>query len=133
MLDSNLIREKPEMVKAAMRDLNAEAPIDHILILDTRRREVLTEVESLRAERNTVSKEISRSKDQAARQAKIEEMRVVGARIKELETELKEVESDLYDAQLQVPNLPGPDVPVGPDEEHNLLVYERGEPRVFDF
>ena len=63
MLDSNLIREKPEMVKAAMRDLNAEAPIDHILMLDTRRREVLTEVESLRAERNAVSKEIGRSKD----------------------------------------------------------------------
>ena len=133
MLDSNLIREKPEMVKAAMRDLNAEAPIDHILMLDTRRREVLTEVESLRAERNTVSKEISRSKDTAARQAKIDEMRVVGARIKELETELKEVESELYAAQLQVPNLPGPGVPVGSDEEHNLLVYEKGEPRVFDF
>ena len=133
MLDSNLIREKPEMVKAAMRDLNAEAPIDHILMLDTRRREVLTEVESLRAERNTVSKEISRSKDPEARQAKIDEMRVVGARIKELETELKEVESELYAAQLQVPNLPGPGVPVGSDEEHNLLVYEKGEPRVFDF
>ena len=133
MLDSNLIREKPEMVKAAMRDLNAEAPIDHILLMDVRRREVLTEVESLRAERNTVSKEISRSKDTAARQAKIDEMRVVGARIKELETELKEVESELYAAQLQIPNLPGPGVPVGPDEEHNLLVWEKGEPRVFDF
>ena len=133
MLDSNLIREKPEMVKAAMRDLNAEAPIDHILMLDSRRREVLTEVESLRAQRNTVSKEISRSKDQEARQAKIEEMRVVGARIKDLETELKQIESELYDAQLQVPNLPGPGVPVGPDEEHNLLVWEKGEPRVFDF
>ena len=133
MLDSNLIREKPEMVKAAMRDLNAEAPIDHILLLDTRRREVLTEVESLRAERNAVSKEISHSKDTAARQAKIDEMRVVGTRIKELETELKEVESELYAAQLQVPNLPGPGVPVGSDEEHNLIVWEKGDRRVFDF
>ena len=133
MLDINLIREKPEMVKAAMHDLNAEAPIDQILTLDTRRREVLTEVELLRAERNTVSKEISRSKDQEARQAKIKEMRVVGARIKELEKELNEVESELYDAQLQVPNLPGPGVPVGPGEEHNVLVWEKGEPRAFDF
>jgi seryl-tRNA synthetase len=133
MLDINLIREQPEMVKAAMRDLNDEAPIDRILTLDARRREVLTEAESLRAERNTVSKEISRSKDKEARQAKIEEMRVVGARIKELEAELKEVESALYEAQLQVPNLPGPGVPVGPDEEHNVLVWEKGEPRTFDF
>jgi seryl-tRNA synthetase len=133
MLDINLIREQPEMVKAAMRDLNDEAPIDRILTLDARRREVLTEAESLRAERNTVSKEISRSKDKEARQAKIEEMRVVGARIKELEAELKDVESELYEAQLQVPNLPGPGVPVGPDEEHNVLVWEKGEPRTFDF
>ena len=133
MLDSTLIREKPEMVKSAMRDLNVEAPIDYILTLDARRREVLTEAESLRAERNTVSKEISRSRDQEARQAKIDEMRVVGARIKELETELKAVEEELYTAQLQVPNLPGPGVPVGPDEEHNVLVWEKGEPRLFDF
>ena len=133
MLDINLIREKPDMVKAAMRDLNAEAPIDQIMALDVRRRDLLTEAEMLRAERNTVSKEIGRSKDNAERQAKIEEMRTVGARIKELETQLKEIEDALYDAQLQVPNLPGPGVPVGPDEEHNVLVWEKGEPRVFDF
>ncbi len=133
MLDLNLIREKPDMVRAAMRDLNAEAPIDQILDLDVRRRELLTETEALRAERNTVSKEISRSKDKEARQAKIEEMRVVGARIKELESELKEVEAELYGAQLQVPNLPGPGVPVGPGEEQNVLVWEKGEPRAFDF
>jgi seryl-tRNA synthetase len=133
MLDSNLIREKPEMVKAAMRDLNAEAPIDQILVLDARRREVLTETEALRAERNTVSKEIGRSKDKEARQVKIEEMRVVAARIKDLETELKAIEEELYAAQLQVPNLPGPGVPVGPDEEHNVVVWEKGEPRAFDF
>jgi seryl-tRNA synthetase len=133
MLDSNLMREKPEMVKAAMRDLNAEAPIDQILVLDARRREVLTETEALRAERNAVSKEIGRSKDQEARQARIEEMRLVGARIKDLETELKTIEGDLYTAQLHVPNLPGPGVPVGPDEEHNVLVWEKGEPRAFDF
>jgi hypothetical protein len=63
MLDINLLREKPEFVKAAMRDLNVEAPIDEILALDAHRRELLTEVEALRAERNAVSKEIGRTKD----------------------------------------------------------------------
>jgi len=133
MLDINLIREKPEMVKAAMVDLNIEAPIDDILALDTRRRELLTEVEALRSERNTVSKEIGRSKDQEERQAKIERMRAVSDRIKTIETELKTVETDLYEAMLQVPNLPGPGVPVGADEEHNALVWEKGELREFDF
>jgi seryl-tRNA synthetase len=133
MLDINVIREKPQAVKAAMADLNAEAPIDEILDLDARRRELLTEVEALRAERNAVSKEIGRTRDKEARQAKIEKMRVVGDRIQALETDLKTVESDLYDAMLQVPNLPGPGVPVGPGEEHNVVVWERGEPREFDF
>ena len=133
MLDINLIREKPEMVKAAMLDLNAEAPIDQILSLDAGRRELLQEVELLRAERNTVSKEISRSRDQEQRQIKIERMRAVGDRIKALETELKDVESDLYEAMLLVPNLPGEGVPVGPDESHNVVVRQEGEPRPFDF
>ena len=133
MLDINLIREKPEMVKAAMLDLNAEAPIDQILSLDASRRELLQEVESLRAERNTVSKEISRSRDQEQRQIKIERMRAVGDRIKTLERELKDVESDLYEAMLLVPNLPGEDVPVGPDESHNVVVRQEGEPRLFSF
>jgi seryl-tRNA synthetase len=133
MLDINLIREKPETVKAAMADLNAEAPIDQILALDAERRELLREVEALRAERNVVSKEIGRTRDNEARQVKIAEMRAVGDRIKELETDLRAVESDLDEAMLQVPNLPGPDVPVGPDEGHNVVVWEKGEFREFGF
>jgi seryl-tRNA synthetase len=133
MLDLNLIREEPEKVKSAMRDLNAEAPIDQILALDTRRREILTEVEALRAERNAVSKEISRTKDPESRQAKIEEMRVVGDRIQALEADLKAVESVLYDAMLQVPNLPAPGVPIGPDESQNIVIRQEGEPRQFGF
>jgi seryl-tRNA synthetase len=133
MLDIGLIREKPEMVKAAMIDLNTEAPIDEILALDTRRRDILTEVEALRARRNTVSKQIGRTKDQDARQAKIQEMRVVGERIKALDATLKGTEEDLYDSMLQVPNLPSPGVPVGPDEDYNVVIRQEGEPRAFDF
>ena len=133
MLDINIIRDKPEMVKDAMTALNTEAPIDEILALDVQRREVLTEVETLRAERNVVSKEIGRSKDQEARQVKIEAMRTVAERIKVLEAELKQVEEDLYEAMLLVPNLPAPDVPLGPGEEQNVLIRQEGEPRSFDF
>ena len=133
MLDLNVIREKPDMVKAAMVDLSAKAPINEILALDARRREFLKEVEALRAERNVVSKEIGRSKDQEERQTKIERMRAVGDRIKTLEAELKAIESNLYEAMLQVPNLPGPGVPAGPDESHNVVVRQEGEPREFDF
>jgi seryl-tRNA synthetase len=133
MLDIGLIREKPDMVKAAMTDLNTSAPIDEILALDAQRRQLLNEVEALRAERNAVSKEIGRTKDQQARQAKIEQMRTVGDRITELDVDLNSVEARLNDALLQVPNLPGPGVPVGPGEEQNVVVWEKGVLREFDF
>jgi seryl-tRNA synthetase len=133
MLDITFIREKPDLVKAAMVDLNVEAPIDEVLALDEQRREILTQVEALRAERNTVSKEIGRMKDQAERQAQIERMRAVGARIDTLEAELNDVEARLHDALLWVPNLPDPGVPVGPDESHNIVIRQEGQPPSLDF
>jgi seryl-tRNA synthetase len=132
-LDLNLIREKPDFVKAAMADLNAEAPIDQILALDLRRRELLTEVEALRAERNAASKQISQAQDQGARQAQIDRMRAVGDRIAALEGDLKATEADLAEAMLLVPNLPGPGVPIGPDDSHNVVVRQEGQVRRFDF
>ena len=79
MLDINLIRESPELVRKALRDRQMDtAPVDAILKLDDQRRGMLTEVETLKAERNTVSKEIGQMKDAASRQAKIEAMRAVG-------------------------------------------------------
>jgi seryl-tRNA synthetase len=133
MLDIALIREKPDLVKAALIDLNVEAPIDEILTLDEQRREILTEVEALRAQRNTVSREIGRMQDQQERQAQIERMRAVRDRIDALETQLNGIEDRLQDALLWVPNLPGPGVPVGPDESHNVLVRQEGQPPSLDF
>ncbi len=133
MLDLTLIREKPDFVKAEVRKLNAEAPIDQIVELDQQRRTLLVEVEGLRQERNVVSKQIGKMKDPSERQAKIAEMRQVADRITELDEALRRVEAELEEAMLWVPNLPHVSVPVGPDEEHNLLVRQEGEPRSFDF
>nr|MBC8450445.1 serine--tRNA ligase [Chloroflexota bacterium] len=133
MLDLNFIREHPDEVKEALVKLSTDAPIDTILELDAERRELLQEVETLRAERNRVSKEIGRMKDKAARQAHIAAMRQVGDRIQALDDRLRGVEETLNDALLQVPNMPHPSVPVGPDESHNVLVRAEGEPRDFDF
>jgi seryl-tRNA synthetase len=133
VLDLALIREKPDWVKAEIVKLNAEAPIDRIVELDQQRRSLLQEVEALRQQRNAVSKEIGRMKDQAQRQVKITEMRQVGDRIGELDEQLRQVEADLNEAMLWVPNLPHASVPVGPDDSHNLVVRQEGEPREFDF
>jgi len=133
MLDLNFIREHADEVKQALVTLNTTAPIDEILQLDRRRRELLQVVESLRARRNAVSKEIPRIKDAAQREQLVAEMRQVGDQIKELEAELKAVDERLTAALYEVPNMPAPGVPVGPDETHNVIVRTVGEPRQFDF
>ncbi len=133
VIDLGFIREHADEVRAAMRDLNATAPIDEILALDKRRRELLGEVESLRAERNRASKEIPRLKDPEAKQELIVSMRAVGERISALEAELAPVQERLDEALLKVPNLPHAGVPVGSDESQNVVVRTVGELPTFAF
>ena len=131
MLDVKFIREHPDAVREALVKLNDTAPIDEILALDRRRRELLAETDALKHQRNVVSKEIGlmQEKDQAL----IEEMREVGARIKTLDSMLDQVEEELNHLLLLVPNMPDPSVPAGRDESENVLVRTVGEPRQFDF
>lgn len=133
MIDLKLIREHPDLVRREIAKLNTTAPIDDILVLDAKRRDLLQEVEALKAQRNAVSKEISRLKDSAEREARIAEMRAVGERIALLDAEVRSVDERLNQLLLEVPNLPHPDVPVGKDETENVVVRTVGEPRRFDF
>jgi seryl-tRNA synthetase len=129
MIDINIIREDTDFVKDAMEKLGADAPIDVILDLDERRRELLVEVEGLRHTRNVTSKKIGRMETEEARQSLIEEMRGVNERIDEFEEKLKEVDAELEQALFQVPNLPHESVPVALDESENVLVRQEGEPK----
>lgn len=134
MLDLNLIREKPEMVRKALRDRQMEdAPVDRVLELDARRRALLTEVEAMKAERNAVSKEIGRMKDPAERQAKIDAMRALGDRIAKLDEQVRRVESDLQALVSTIPNLPHAETPYGAGEHDNRVVRQSGEIPPFDF
>jgi seryl-tRNA synthetase len=136
MLDLNYIRENPTEIKAKLIDLNIEAPIDEILGLDLQRREILKEVEALRQERNQGSKvigQLMRDGKKEEAEAHKQHMTEVGDKIKVLDEQLREVEADLYDKQLYVPNMPAPGVPVGPDDSHNVEVRRWGEPPKFDF
>jgi seryl-tRNA synthetase len=146
MLDIRLIREGPDWVKSEIAKLNLEAPIDQIVELDARRRAVLSEVEELKAERNRVSKSMGplrgrmkkASDDEKTRlEAEFEAMRKqmskVGNRIKGLDNEVREIDDALNKAVLLVPNLPDPSVPVGPDEDHNVVVRQEGQVPELDF
>ena len=133
MLDINLIRSKPEWVKAEIAKLNSEAPIDQILTLDARRRELLQQVEELKHLRNTVSKEIGRMKDADERQAKIEEMRAVADQISAMDERIRKLDDGLIESMLWVPNLPHASVPVGASDEENTVIRTEGEKAVRDF
>jgi len=133
VLDIRLLREQPDAVKAAMVLLQSDAPIDAILELDRRRREIVTRAESLKAQRNEGSKAVKGAKDPAERQQLIEAMRSVGDEISALDREIGDLEATLRDLLLTVPNLPDPAVPVGVDESDNVVVAEKGPRRTFDF
>lgn len=132
MLDIRLIRDHTDDVKAAIATLFIDAPIDEIVDLDVKRRQILTEVERLKAERNEGSKAVSKAAAED-RNRLIDEMRTLGDRITALDEESRIVEAELNDLMLRVPNIPFPEVPIAPDESGNVVYAEWGEKRQFDF
>jgi seryl-tRNA synthetase len=134
LLDINLIRENPEIVRKSLRDRQSDpAPVDNILELDARRRAVIAKAETLKAERNAVSKEVSQTKDAAARQAKINAMRLVGDKISALDKEVADIESELTAFTAALPNIPDARSPYGKDDSENVVLRTIGEPKKFDF
>ena len=134
MLDINLIREQPDLVRQDLvaRQMDA-APVDKVLELDEQRRAVIQDVERLKAERNTASKEISKMSDHAERQAKIEAMRAVGDQINQLDERLREIEEHLTGILAAIPNIPDERTPYGKDENENVVVKGSGALPEYDF
>ena len=94
----------------------AAGQVDEVLEADRRRCAPSAAVETLRAERTTVSKAIRDTKDPAAREAAIAAQRSMGERIAAAEAAVAEAEAAFGRLMLELPNLPHPDVPVGADE-----------------
>ncbi|MEP7135497.1 MAG: serine--tRNA ligase [Chloroflexota bacterium] len=154
MLDINLIREKPDVIRTALKNRQMDpSPVDDILRLDEKRRGLLTEVEKFKAERNTVSKEISKMKDAAEREQKIAAMRAVGDKIAAmravgdkiaamravgdkiaaLDKEVADVETELTSLTSALPNIPDDRTPLGVSEDDNVVLRTVGELPEFDF
>jgi len=134
MLDLKFIRENPELVKQAVINKNESADIDKILELDEKRRAVISDVEKLKALRNTVSEQIAvkkKNKEDAAED--ISRMKEVGQKIAELDKEFRSVKEALDYHMLRVPNIPDEAVPIGPDEDSNVTVREWGEIPKYEF
>ncbi|MGN6200982.1 MAG: serine--tRNA ligase [Solirubrobacterales bacterium] len=134
MLDLKAIRSDPERVKAALARRGAAEQVDELLSLDARRRELLPEVENAQAERKTLSKQIGERK-QAGEDAEELMATVQGLkeRVESAKAELEEVDAQLGELALTLPNIPDPDAPEGMTEEDAVVIREVGERPKFDF
>jgi seryl-tRNA synthetase len=134
MIDPKLLRENPDLIRDALAKRNYPANLDEGLDLDASRRQLLYEVEQLRAGQNRASEEIARLKKakQDAAQA-IAAMKSVSDRIKALEEQVREVDRQFRDYFLQLPNFPHESVPVGPGEAANRVERTWGSLPEFDF
>ena len=134
MLDIKFVRENLEAVKEMLKKRNNSLSLDGFTDLEKTRREILAEVETLKAKRNTVSKQIGAMKKAGENaDAIVAEMQQVGEEISKLDNELREVEDELRDIMLSIPNMPKDDVPYGVDDTDNPEVRKFMEPTKFDF
>ncbi len=136
MLDIRFIRENPQKVAENCKNRNNKWDINEFLAVDEQRREVIGEVEALKAQRNVVSKEIGAlmkegKKDEA--ESKKESMRAVGDKIAQLDAKQAELDAQLKALAMSVPNMCCEATPVGKDEDDNPEVRRWGTPREFDF
>jgi len=133
MFDIKLIREQKDQVQSGLSAKNIKINLDIILKKDKKWRQILTEVEDLRSQKNASNDEIAqlkRSKKDA--DPKIASMKKISQKIGKLEPKIKEMEAGIRETLLGIPNLPHDSVPIG-DVSHNEIVRSWGEPKKFDF
>lgn len=135
MLDVKLLRNNFEEVKQKLQNRGEDlGEFEKFGELDKRRRTLIVETEALKSQRNEVSQEIAKLKrEKQDADARIEEMRVVGDRIKTLDIELREIDEKLDTILMSIPNIPHESTPVGESEDDNVEIRKWGEVREFDF
>ena len=135
MIDIKLIRDTPDDIKRKLLRKGADCTeeIDRILELDARRRAVIAKTETDKAEQNKTSRQIPQIKKEGGDATEIlARMNALKERIREADNELREVETELNDIMLGLPNPPDDDIPAGGKENNEALRYH-GEPFKFDF
>lgn len=128
MLDPKLLRETPEVVRAAIARKHLEVDLDAVLALDTAWRAQLREVEDLRSRQKAANLEMARMpKGTPEFIAKVSEMKAVSGQVKEREALLKATEAQWQEAMLSLPNLPHESVPAGRHPEDNVVHATHGD------
>jgi len=133
VIDTRLLREKPDDVRAAYKRLGAAVDLDGVIAADTRVRDLKNESQTLQAEQNRLSKEIGKAAPGEARERAKADSTALKEKIEKLNADLVSAEAGLDTLLLELPNLPHPSVPVGKDETENVVLREEGKKRAYDF
>jgi seryl-tRNA synthetase len=134
MLDIQLLRNDPAAVAARLKTRGYELDVERFESTEARRKSVQTRTQELQARRNAVSKAIGGAKGRGEdATALMSEVAGLGDALKALETELDDLQSELRDWLLAMPNLPHPSVPIGTSDAHNVELRRVGTPTAFGF
>lgn len=134
MLDIKLIRSDKDRVIEGLKKRDGEFPIEDILSLDEKRRELINESEQKKAKQNKVSKQIPQLKREGKDITEIfDEMRVLSQEVKEMDEKIRNLDDEIKTKLLYIPNIPNEDVPLGKDDSDNIEIRKFGEPKKFDF
>jgi len=134
MISINDIRSKPEKIKEALKNRGYNGSIKDIITIDENFRKLTHSIETLRAQKNIVSEQVAKAKRSGEdTQNKIKEMRTLGDEIKSLEISSNELKLKLISNLEEIPNIPDSSVPIGINENDNVIVREWGEKPVFNF
>ena len=160
MLDIRTIREREADVRAALQFKRSDVNLDEVIALDKERRRLLTEVETLKSQRNTVSKQIGLLRQRVANSPSDEnisafltndvvksinynnaqsldgiqmQVRDLGEKIADKDKHASRLDTQLKDLLLRIPNIPHPSAPDGTDATANVAVRQNGTPKNFDF
>lgn len=132
MIDLKILREHPEVLRAAIKNRRLDIDIDVILKLDTLRRKLQKEADARRFLKNQASEKIAKSSDKD-RKKLIAEMKDFDKEQDRLEEKLATVEERFKIVVQHLPNIPSADTPIGKDESENIVIKEVGKPKVFNF
>jgi seryl-tRNA synthetase len=134
MLDSKLLKENPGFIEDMLRKRKLDFPLDQVVALDKRRRELIAEIEEYKHKRNILAHSISASK-KAKKEvtSEIEAMKVIGDKIFALEQEKIKVDASFRGLMMRLPNLLDDSVPIGNDENDNVVIKYNGVVKKHDF
>lgn len=134
MLDIKILRTEPDRIREALKNRNNDLDITPAIEMDAQRREILAEVEQMKAKQNEITKQIPAMKKAGESTDQIfAEMKELSGEIKELDAKVSKIDEDLRMFMLKIPNIPNAKCPIGKDDTENRELRKWSTPREFDF